>query len=218
MPRPALDLEKFGNVVRAASLLDRQGQRASEPQPRWERAEMAGRLVELSGGPAGAGLTLAMGLVYQAQHDGEPAAWVSAGEATFFPPDVARGGVDLDALPVVRVSSARKAARAADKLARSGAFGLVVLDLDSRASIPAPLMRRLLKWAEQHQTALVCLTERDAAGADDALSSLVSLRATCERRRVDEDRFLCRVEVVRDKRRGPGWSFEEVCSGPPGLR
>jgi recombination protein RecA len=217
MPRPALDLGKFGDVVRAASLLEQQSQRSASPDTNaWTPQELAGRLVELSGSKASAALTLAMGLVYQAQRDGEPAAWVCAGDATFFPPDAARGGIDLQALPVVRVNGAHQAARAADKLARSGAFGLVVLDLEEQASVPTPLMRRLMKWAEQHQTALLCLTDRP----DDApsLSSLVSLRGVARRSRVGEDRFSCRVDVVRDKRRGPGWSFEEVCCGPPGLR
>ena len=39
------------------------------------------------------------------------------------------GGIDLDALPVVRVPDARAAGRAADHLVRSGGFGLVVIDL-----------------------------------------------------------------------------------------
>jgi recombination protein RecA len=221
MPRPALDLGKFGNVVRAASLLDQEGQdsadqRAANKQGSWSPQQLAGRLVELSGSRASAALTLAMGLVYQAQRDGEPAAWVSAGDATFFPPDAARGGIDLQALPVVQVRDGHQAARAADKLARSGAFGLVVLDLNEQPAVPTALMRRLMKWAEEHQTALLCLTDRP----DDApsLSPLVSLRGVARRSRVGEDRFSCRVEIVRDKRRGPGWSFEEVCCGPPGLR
>ncbi len=220
MPRPALDLKKFGHVVRAASLLDGQSERAGRQAPVWGREELAGRLVELCGGPAGATLTVAMGLVGQAQRDGEPAAWVSAGQDTFFPPDAARSGVDLEALAVVLVRDAQQAARAADKLARSGAFGLVVLDLERQARIPTPLVRRLLKWAEEHQTALVCLTDQPAhqPANQASLSPLVSLRATCARRQVGEDRFLCRVEVARDKRRGPGWSYEEVCCGPPGLR
>lgn len=216
MPRPALDLGKFGNVVRAASLLDQQERRPGDQAASWSLEELAGRLVELSGGRASSALTAAMGLVCQVQRHGEPAAWVCAGDATFFPPDAARGGVDLAALPVVRVHDGHQAARAADKLARSGAFGLVVLDLDERASVPTPLMRRLLKWAEEHQTALLCLTHRP----DDApsLTPLVSLRGIAERSRLGEDRFSCRIEIIRDKRRGPGWSFEEVCCGPPGLR
>jgi recombination protein RecA len=216
MPRPALDLEKFGNVVRAASLLEQESQRSEDQQKAWTPKQLAGRVVELSGGRASATLTLAMGLVYQAQKDGEPTAWVCAGDATFFPPDAARGGIDLSALPVVRVQGGHQAARAADKLARSGAFGLVVLDLNEQPSVPGPLMRRLLTWAEEHQTALVCLT--DSHEGAPPLSSLVSLRGVARRHRVGEDRFSCRVDVIRDKRRGPGWSFEEVCCGPPGLR
>lgn len=216
MPRPALDLGKFGNVVRAASLLDGPAQRADTQVARWAPSELAGRIVELCGSRASSALTMAMGLVYQVQRQGEPMAWVSAGDATFFPPDAAQGGIDLQALPVVHVSDAHQAARAADKLARSGAFGLVVLDLDERATVPTPLMRRLQKWAEEHDTTLLCLTQRPAEAP--SLSSLVSLRGVAGRERTGEDRFRCRIDITRDKRRGPGWSFEEVCCGPPGLR
>lgn len=216
MPRPALDLAKFGNVVRAASLLDGPEQRTDEQVAQWVPAELAGRIAELCGGRASSALTMAMGLIYQVQRQGEPAAWVSMGDTTFFPPDAALGGIDLEALPVVRVRDAHQAARAADKLARSGAFGLVVLDLDERATVPTPLMRRLQKWAEEHDTALLCLTHRPADAP--SLSSVVSLRGVAGRERTGEDRFSCRIEITRDKRRGPGWSFEEVCCGPPGLR
>ena len=47
----------------------------------------------------------------------------------FFPPDAAEGGVDLDALLVVRARDLSSMASAADQLARSGAFGLLVVDL-----------------------------------------------------------------------------------------
>jgi recombination protein RecA len=214
MPRPALDLDNLGGVVSAASLLEEQ--RSGQSRPHWGPELLAGRLVELSGDRASAALTMAMGLVWQVQRAGEPTAWVSAGQTSFYPPDVARGGVDLAALAVVRVDGSKRAARAADKLARSGAFGLVVVDLDEHTSVPTPLMRRLQKWAEQHQTVLLCLTARPKDAP--SLSPLVSLRAVAQRRRVAEDRFSCRVEVIRDKRGGPGAEFEEVCCGPPGLR
>ncbi len=220
MPRAALNLDKFGGVVRAASLLDERQRRREEQAARWGRQELAGRLVELSAGRAGSALTVAMGLVWQAQMEAEPVAWVhaagSSDASSFYPPDVARGGIDLGALAVVRVADGHKAARAADKLARSGGFGLVVLDLGGAASPPTPLMRRLLEWAEEHDMALLCLTDRPEDAP--AICPLVSLRAVAGRRRVGEDRFECRVDVVRDKQRSPGWSHEEVCCGPPGLR
>ncbi|MGM0558565.1 MAG: recombinase A [Myxococcota bacterium] len=209
MPKPALNIE---GVMRGGDLYRRQ----QEARGEWSLAELSGRIVELSGDPANSLLTVSMGLVLEAQRAGEPVAWVAADEATFFPPDAADHGVDLAALPVVRVAGARKAGRAADKLLRSGAFGLVIIDLPEQASLPTPLMRRLQTLAEEHDSALLCLT-RKPEGAP-SLGSFVSLRGIARRERVGDDRFKCRVDIVRDKRRAPGWSWEEECCGPPGLR
>ena len=182
---------------------------------RWSRSELAGRLVELSSWGGGALLTLAFELVLQAQREAEPVAWIT-GSSTFFPPDAARCGIDLDALPVIRVPDAPSAARAADKLLRSGAFGLVILDLGTQSAIPPPLQTRLLGLASKHDAAVLFLTEKP----DDApsLGSLVSLRAQAVRSRTGEDKFSCEARAVKDKRRGPGWSHRELRHGPAGLR
>jgi len=94
--------------------------------PLWQLSDLAGRLVELSGQQAAARLTAAFGLVLEAQICGDRAAWVTCGQGTFFPPDVAAGGVDVESLPVVRIDHTRAAGRAAEHLVRSGGFGLVV--------------------------------------------------------------------------------------------
>ncbi len=184
--------------------------------PAWSRAELAGRLCELSAGADGALLSAAMGLVTDAQQGGEPVAWVSASHAVFFPPDAAACGVDLAALVVVQVTDGPTAGRAADVLLRSGAFGLVVLDLGTSAAMPTPLQGRLVQLALKHDAAVVCLT---AKKPDDAsLGSLVSLRGQAVRRRSrDGRRFTCRLTTLKDKRRGPGWTWQEVRHGPDGL-
>ena len=175
----------------------------------WRLANLAGRLTELSSREGAAGLTLAFSLVLDAQRAGEPVGWLTAGESAFFPPDAARGGVDLDALVVVRLPAAGQLPRAAEHLARSGAFGLLVLDLGETARV-------------------LFLTRkgRDAA----SLGSLVSLRAEAQRepvarpepageggRRTGVSAFTCTARVLKDKRGGPGWRHVEVCCGPDGL-
>ena len=104
--------------------------RPGEPAPaeRWGLDALRGRLVELSARGATAVLTAAIELVIEAQQAAEPVAWVTLGNATFYPPDAADSGVDLAALAVVRVQGATAAARSAERLLRSGGFGLVVLD------------------------------------------------------------------------------------------
>jgi len=182
--------------------------------PVWSCRELAGRLCELSAGPASATLTAAFGLVLDAQLAGEPVAWVTASAATFFPPDAAAGGVDLSALVVVRTGEARTAGRAADVLLRSGAYGLVILDLGLGAVLSTPLQGRLVQLALKHDAAVVCLTEKPTDGA--SLGSLVSLRCEVDRRRTDTG-FAWSARAVKDKRRGPGWSCREVCRGPDGV-
>lgn len=189
----------------------------------WCRRGLAGRLAELCIAPGSASLTLACSLVLDAQREGEPVAWVMGQEHTFFPPDLDAWGVDLDALALVRVTGGRPSgrrrqqaspvARAADRLARSGAFGLIVLDLGPGARVPMPLQSRLLGLAIKHDIALLCLTE-----GKDPLGSLVSLRAESIHRRVAEGRFTAGLRVTKDKRRAPGWAHLEECCGPPGLR
>jgi recombination protein RecA len=122
--------------------------------------------------------------------------------------------VDLDALVVVRVSEVLAVPRAGEKLLRSGAFGLVVLDV-SDADIPMPLQARLAGLARQHHTALICLTEKE--NRELSLSSLVSLRVHAERAQTLEGAFACTVKALKDKRRGPTWAHVEVCRGPAGL-
>ncbi len=191
----------------------------SPAPPRWELSTVAGRLVELSGAGAAASLTLAFSLVLEAQERGEPVAWLMSTDSTFYPPDVAASGVDLSALAVVRLREPRELPYAAEQLARSGAFGLVVLDLDSAAQIPYPVQVSLASLAGEHDTAILCLTEVPALG------SPVSLRGQAIRQRGEGREaaaptggaFACVVRALEDKRRGRGWEHTEVCRGPNGL-
>ncbi|MEE2637454.1 MAG: recombinase A [Acidobacteriota bacterium] len=206
---------------------------ASQPQVEaaptsWRFATLTGRLTELSSPGGTAALTLAFSMVLDAQQAGEPVGWVTDDESIFFPPDVARGGIDLEALVVVRLSVARQIPRAAEHLARSGAFGLLVLDLGDTVHVPLPMQMRLRGLAQKHESALLFLTRkrRDAG----SLGTLVSLRAEARREPVARPApaerevsptgnsvFTCTAQVLKDKRGGPGWRYVEVCCGPDGL-
>lgn len=183
--------------------------------PAWTLEACAGRLVELCGEEAGAALTLAFALVRQAQRLAEPVAWILGPQGTFFPPDAAAGGVDLDALVVVRSPDAKTIPRIAGRLAHSGAFGLVVLDLEAPAAIGQPILGRLLGLAQQHRTAVLFLTENRFGVS--RLGSLVSLRAQARREQAGPGRFRCILRAVKDKRSGPHWTHEEEGHAPPGL-
>lgn len=209
MSRPLVQLRSLLSEARLTPAVE-----SSSTTP-WRLAEVAGRLVEVSASGAPASLTLAFGLLLEAQRQGELVAWITPEGSFFYPPDAAEGGIDLEALVVIRVPDPRSVARAADRLVRSGAFGLVVLDMGA-AELPMPLEARLAGLAKQHHTALLCLTERKPE--TPSLGSLVSLRVQAQRARTSEGRFACALRVLKDKRRGPTWAYTEVCRGPTGLR
>lgn len=178
-------------------------------------ATFAGRFSELSANTGGAPLTLAFRLVLEAQRNGEPVVWIGRSESSFFPPDVAELGVDLEALPVVAAHDPSTASSAADLLLRSGAFGLVVVDLGAGARLPIPVQTRLAGLAKHHRSALVFLTEK----GDDrpSLGSLVSLRVHVLRAKHEGELYALETRALKDKRNGPGWRHVEACRGPDGL-
>lgn len=203
-------------------LLKNAGQQTVYPEPvhteapaEWRYGTFAGRFCEISGGPNSTALTLVFRLVLDAQKQGEPAAWITSRGSLFYPPDAVDAGVDLASLVVVRAPDGLAAARAAEHLLRSGAFGLVVLDLGPIAYLPLHAQSRLNAQARQHNSAMLCITEKDRRLP--SLGSLVSLRAHTARSREQTDRFRCEARIIKDKRRGPGWGHVEVCRGPDGL-
>ncbi len=221
------DLQRFLANARgtgAASVRTLDELRAPEQlEARWGLAALRGRLVELSARGAVATLTAAIELVVEAQTESEPVAWITLAAGTFYPPDVADSGVDLAALVVVRVPDAAAAARSAEKLLRSGAFGMVAIDLggspraDGRGGyndISMAMQGRLVTLAQAHDAAVVCITQK----SDDAasLGSLVSLRAEALRIRGPAS-FSITVRALKDKRRGPGWTHSAKRNGPAGL-
>ncbi|HMG24514.1 MAG TPA: hypothetical protein VK607_24425, partial [Kofleriaceae bacterium] len=204
---------RIGASCEAAALVETvdqpAGQPAAEPAgERWGLEALRGRLVELSARGAAATLTAAIELVVEAQQASEPVGWVTLGSSSFYPPDVADSGVDLAALAVIRAHDATAAARAAERLLRSGGFGLVVLDFGGGSTVDVPIAHqgRLVTLAQTHDAAVVCITEKP--GDAPSLGSLVSLRAEALRLYAPEDSdrgYHVTLRVLKDKRRGPGW-------------
>ena len=194
---------------------------APDAPDEWGVQTFFGRLAELSGGPTTAALTLTFQLVAEAQKLGEPVAWIGDRSSSFFPPDAAAAGIDLDTLVVIWVPGRQMAPRAADLLLRSGGFGLMVLDLGRSSDVPMAMQTRLAGLARKHQSALLCLTEKSSDVP--SLGSLVSLRVEAVRNnKAEENRFICEVRVLKDKRLGLGWRpgdlvWGEVCRAPDGL-
>lgn len=210
--RPAIALTL---TVRGLTVAGRMVDTAETTPPAWGLDPLIGRMVELSGGPDSANLTVCAGLIRDAQVNGEFAVWVGSESSGFFPPDFADQGIDLAALPVVRASNRPGRVRAAEALLRSGGFALVVLDLGEDSNLRPADQTRLTGLASKGRTALVILTRKPAGRP--SIGSLVSLHAETSKERASFDRFICRILIVKDKRRGPGRRHEEYCHGADGL-
>ncbi len=192
----------------------------SEVTAGWDSDRLQGRLVELSGSASTASLTYSFHLIGQAQRHGEITAWVTSRSSSFFPPDAATHGLDLEALAVIRLPAIQKAPRVAELLVRSGGFGLVILDVRRHFSLRLAVQARLAGLAKKHQTALLFLTQKPSD--QPSLGSLVSLRIEARRleaRRIQKAGNLFRYEVrpLKDKYSSRDWRYEEACHAPAGL-
>lgn len=191
--------------------------RASPREP-WALGELSGRLVELCSGESSARLSAAFALLHDAQKRGDPTVWITRRREAFYPPDAVEAGADLDALVVVRAPDAAAELRAADRLIRSGAFGLLVIDLFGGGEGEARQggLSRLLGLARRHDAAVVLI-----GGPGRSLGSLISLRVEARREPGEplagQPAYELAVRALKDKRRGPGWVWREVCRGPDGL-
>ena len=150
--------------------------------------------------------------------------------------------MDLRALPVVQVRGVVAGARAAEHLLRSGAFGLVVFDLggsvDGRgavrdgsrverasarrnggrqfpATLPSAVQIRLAALCRRHLAAFLLLTRRPEG--TPPVASMAVRRAEGTVRRTGFDAFSVQLRILKDKRQGTGWTYEEVLRGPDGL-
>lgn len=214
--RPSTDNARRATLDLPPGLPVRRGGRFYRPASReWTLASLAGRMVEISDSGTTPSLTATAALMLQAQQKGDPIAWIAVGNSIFFPPDLLDWGIDLEALPVLRVFNGMAAARAADQLLRSGAFGLVVLDLQDQVHMRLAVQSRLAALAKRHQTLLLCLT-RKKRGAP-SLGSLVSLHGQGQIQKTSFNRFSWEVRMLKDKQGSPGWKHTEFCRGSDGL-
>lgn len=178
-----------------------------------------GKLVELSGEHATACVSAAVSAVRLAQSEEEPVAWIQPAGGLLYPPDLADCGVDLAALPVVHVPRAAGEygpLKAAELLLRSGAFGLVVLDLrEVRLRRDTAWQGRLLALAREHRSRVVLL---GAPASHRSLGPLVGVRIEPRRLRVGPGLFVVEHHLLKNKQ---GLALEGTAEhrrGPWGLR
>ncbi len=160
------------------------------------------RLIEVSGQHRCARTTAAVSCVIQAQAHGELVAWVQPKDGALFPPDLDAAGVDLDsfiAIQVPRHAGPFALVRAAEWLARSGAFGLTVIDLTD-ALPPGSSVNwqgRLQGLLRQYDGRILLLTSN--AYEDPSSGPLVGLRVEPHRGPLHADHFEVHTRVLRDK-------------------
>ncbi len=180
-------------------------------RPGWNIDTLAGRFVEVLGTSR---LTMSAELILQVQQRSELVAWIGATDSLFFPPDFAASGIDLAALPIIRIKNTIQRVRATDTIIRSGGFAAVILDIDSMAHLSFSIQTRLAGLAKKHNTLLVVLN-RDPLNS--CSSSLASLRVHATQKRIGHNAFICEVFAVKDKRHAPGWNYVGFYHGPDGM-
>ncbi|HVO39516.1 MAG TPA: recombinase A [Spirochaetia bacterium] len=179
----------------------------------WGFDNLVGILAEISEEtPAGA-VSIAAEIIAQAQTRGEPVAWIAGTESIFFPPDLLDRGIDLRAISVIRAGAEPESLTAAEWLIRSGAFGLVVLDLDGEGNVSDASLGRILKVAKRTQCAVLFLT-RKHAGAP-SLGSQISLRGCVTR--CGAEPILVHLDTVKDKRSSFSPRYSRQYHGPSGM-
>ena len=160
------------------------------------------RLTEISGRHACARTSTAVSCVIRAQSRFELVAWVQPKHGALFPPDLAAAGVDLDSFIVVHIprhAGPFGLVRAAEWIARSGAFGLTVIDL-SDALPPGSASNwqgRLQGVLRQYDGRILLLTsnERD----EPSSGPLIGLRIEPHRNSHLAGTFEVRPRVLKDK-------------------
>lgn len=160
------------------------------------------RLVEVSGRHACARTTTAVSCVIHAQARGELVAWVQPKDGALFPPDLDAAGVDLDsfiAIHVPRSAGPFALIRAAEWLARSGAFGLTVIDLTDAVPSGSSVnwQGRLQGLLRRYDGRILLLTS--SARRDPSSGPLVGLRIEPVRGSLRSDRFQVHTRILKDK-------------------
>lgn len=194
-------------VFRAATLGKAKGSGS------WRFDNLIGILAELSEDKPSGALSFAAELMVEAQAQNEPIAWVAGTESIFFPPDLQERGVDLSAVAVVRVNGETDSLTAAEWLVRSGAMGLVIVDLGERGNVDDSSLGRLLKLAERDLCAVLFLTRKRSY--EPSLGSRISLRGCISRS--GSGPFVIDIHTVKDKRSNSGSRQSRQYHGPSGM-
>ena len=195
-------------VFRAAGL------KASKSCGSWGLENLVGILAEISEETPSGAVSFVAEIIGEAQTRNEPVAWVAGMDSVFFPPDFHQRGIDLSAVAVVRVQGETDSLTAAEWLIRSGAMGLVIVDLGGNTEVNDASLGRILKLAERNLCAVVFLTQKRAL--DPSLGSRISLRGCITRSPVRP--LAIDIQTIKDKRASSRGRQSRQYSGHAGMR
>jgi recombination protein RecA len=179
----------------------------------WRFDSLVGILAEISEEVPSGAVSFAADIIAEAHARSEPVAWVAGTESIFFPPDLAKRGVDLSAVVVVRPGGETDTLTAAEWLVGSGAMGLVIVDLGEHGNVSDAPLGRILKLAEANRCAVVFLTRKRRH--DPSLGSRISLRGCITRHSAGA--FSIVVHTVKDKRSNSSSPQTRQYHGPAGM-
>jgi hypothetical protein len=179
----------------------------------WRFDGLVGILAEISEETPSGALSFLAEIILEAQGMKEPVAWVAGTRSIFFPPDLCARGIDLSSVAVVRAGGETDSLTAAEWLVRSGAMGLVVVDVEEPWNVSDASLGRIQKLAERSLCAVVFLTRKRRR--DPSLGSRISLRG-CVTRPVTAP-FLVEIHAVKDKRSSSGAHQTRRYHGPAGM-
>jgi len=198
-----------------AALLARQQAAEADGEP-WSWRALRGRIAHTWGQATSARATIAAPLMLHAQHHGALVAWVTSTRAIPYAPDLEAMGLDLDAIILVRLRSDEDALIAAERLMRSGAIGVMVVEVAQCSARTwgrrQPRIRRLQGLAEHHGACVIIGARRRIA-----LGPLVAVEARVTRARTTAGVCL-ELEFIKDKRAARAARLvQEVVDDPLGL-
>ncbi len=184
-------------------------------------AGLSGKVVEISGWEHPAGLSLAASFIQECQGKGGLAAWISprcGNRGTlFFPPDFEDRGIDCNSLPILWTASAADGFSIADRLLRSRAFDMLVVDLTGvRQPRPAGGLGRLHRGARDSGCLVLCLTRRRPG--ESSLDPMVFVHLHGFSQAAEPEGFFdVSITVQKDKNHAPGRIFRRRYGSPVGL-
>ena len=180
---------------------------------------LSGMVVEFSGWNQSACISLSIPLIQECQLAGKICAWIvpcSVERASlFFPPDFAESGINCSEIPILWCKNAMDGFGIAEKLLRSGGFGMLVLDLTESRRIRSNTMGRIHNMAQRFGSLVLCLTRKPQG--EPSLDPMIFVHVHVEARKKNTDVYEVMATIQKDKAQAPGKTMSWVYDAPPGL-